>query len=511
MYTAADILQRNARYYPQREAYVCGTERLTHAQWFDRAKRLASGLYQLGLRRQDRVAVLAMNCLEIYLCYSAAEIASYICAPINYRLAPAEIAFMVQDSQPKILIFESQYAAVIEALQPKLHDVKHFVCIGETPTWATNFEAVVAMGSADGPPIAPHPHDYIYLWYTSGTTGRPKGVAWRQDRISETARVCALATEMSGATRVLQVTPAFHTGGRGFPLAASWNGGASVIHRAFDPVAMLETIQRERITMTFMVAAMVQAILDVPNVGSYDLSSIRNIVSAAAPIPVPLLRRAIELLGPVFSVQYGCTEVNNIANLPRHEVNPDGSADDIRRLASVGHAVPEVEIRIVNDAGENCEVGQPGEVWMRSACVLDGYWNNSAASIEAIKDGWYATGDIGVLDEQHYLFLIDRKKDMIVSGGENIYCREVETALAAHPEVRDVAVIGVPDPKWVEAVKAVVVLIPGSQLDVTTLIAYCKTQIANYKCPKSIDFVTELPRMATGKLDKPALRARYRS
>jgi acyl-CoA synthetase (AMP-forming)/AMP-acid ligase II len=510
MRTAGEIIERNARNFPDREAYVCGGRRLSHAQWFDRAKRLAAGLYKLGLRRQERVAILAMNCLEFYETYAAAEVASFICAPINYRLAAAEVAFMMRDSTAKILIFEAQYAPTVERLRAELRDVKQYICIGAAPEWAVEFEAVVALGTADGAPIEPRPDDYVILWYTSGTTGRPKGVAWRQEKLCETARANVMASELTGASRVLQVTPLYHIGGKGYALGAGWVGGTVILHRMFDPVAMLETIQRERITMTFMVAAMLQAVLDVPNLAGYDLSSISMIVTAAAPIPVPLLRRAIGLLGPVFSIQYGCTELGSIATLPRNEVNPNGSADDIRRLGSVGHVNQEVDVRIVNDQGGLCAVGQPGEVIVRSAAALDSYWNNTPATIESIQDGWYATGDIGVMDEQGFLFLIDRKKDMIISGGENIYCREVEEAIASHSDVLDAAVIGVPDPKWVEAVKAVVIRKTGSTLDSDTLIAHCKGRIASYKCPKSVDFVSELPRLPTGKLDKPELRARYR-
>jgi acyl-CoA synthetase (AMP-forming)/AMP-acid ligase II len=511
MRTAGEILERNARNFPEREAYICGDRRLSHAQWFDRAKRLAGGLYKLGLRRQDRVAILAMNCLEFYETYAAAEAASFICAPINYRLAPAEIAFVMRDSLAKVLIFEAQYTSVVDRLRSELRDVKQYICIGKGPEWTVDFEAVVALGTADGAPIEPRPEDYATLWYTSGTTGRPKGVPWRQEQLCETARANVIASELTGASRVLQVTPLYHIGGKGYALGAGWVGGTVVLHRTFDPVAMLETFQRERITMTFMVAAMLQAVLDVPNLERYDLSSIRMIVTAAAPIPVPLLRRAIGLLGPVFSIQYGCTELGGIATLPRNEVNPDGSADDIRRLASVGHVNQEVDVRIVNDKGGVCAAGQPGEVLVRSAAALDGYWNNTPATIESIQDGWYATGDIGVMDDQGFLFLIDRKKDMIISGGENIYCREVEEAISSHSDVLDAAVIGVPDPKWVEAVKAVVIRKSGSILDSDALISHCKNRIASYKCPKSVDFVSDLPRLPTGKLDKPALRARYRS
>ncbi|HEY2399789.1 MAG TPA: AMP-binding protein [Steroidobacteraceae bacterium] len=514
MRTVRELIERNARYFPNREAYVCGERRLTHATYAERAFRLASGLYGLGLRGQDRIAILAMNCLEFYETYAAAEVGGYIAAPVNYRLAAPEIAYLLRDSAAKILIFEAPYTAVVESLRGEVHEIQQYVCIGgdptECPAWALAFEEVVTRGSPDGPPISPQPDDYVYLWYTSGTTGKPKGVAWRHWKACESARANALITEFTGDSRVLQVTPAFHIGGKGYVVGASWVGGCTVFHRAFDPVAMLATIDKERITMTFMVAAMLQAILAAPNLHSYNLSSLRMIVTAAAPIPVPVLRRSIELLGPIFSIQYGCTEVGGISALPRWEVNPYGTEADIRRLASVGHIPPEVDSRLVNEQGESCGPGVPGEVVMRSRAMFDGYWNNSPATVEAIRDGWYHTGDIGVLDEEGYLFLVDRKKDMIISGGENIYSREVEEALASHTDVVDVAVIGVPHPKWVEAVKAVVVIRKDASLTEAELIAHCKTRIAGYKCPKSVEFVADLPRLATGKLDKPGLRARHR-
>lgn len=510
MQTAVEIIERNACYFPEREAYIYADRRLTHAQWFERAKRLAGGLYTLGLRRQDRVAILSMNCLEFYETYAAAEVASYICAPINYRLAAPEVLYMMRDSQAKILIFEAQYAALVDALRPELRDVKHYICIGDTPSWAVEFEAVVAHGTADGPPILPRAEDYIYLWYTSGTTGKPKGVAWRQDKVCESARSNVTASEFTGETRMLQVTPLYHIGGKGYALGTGWVGGTVILHRAFEAVALLETIQRERVTMTFMVAAMLQAVMAAYEQKPHELSSIRSIVTAAAPIPVLLLRRAIEVLGPVFSIQYGCTEVGGIATMPRDEVKPYGTADDIRRLSSVGHVNRDVDFRIVDDRGGLCTAGQPGEVVVRSASTLESYWNNSSATLEAVQDGWYGTGDIGVLDDRGYLYLIDRKKDMIISGGENIYCREVEEVLSSHPAVVDVAVIGVPDVKWVEAVKAIVMLKPDAMPDAEALLAHCKSLLASYKCPKSIDFVDELPRLPTGKLNKPLLRDRYR-
>jgi acyl-CoA synthetase (AMP-forming)/AMP-acid ligase II len=510
MLTVTKLFERNARCFPQAEAFVCDERRLTHAQYASRARRLASGLHRLGLRHQERFGILATNCLEYYETYAAAEYGGTILVPINYRLAPAEIVHVLRDAGAKGLIFEAQYAATIESIKPLLPDLAFYIRIGATSPDYLAYEDVSNQGDEAGPPVQPQPDDFSVLWYTSGTTGKPKGVPWRQRALFHTARMNAQASEMFRSSRLLQTTPAFHIGGRGYVLGAAYDGGCTVLQKAFEPVAMLRTIAQERITHTFMVAAMVQAVVAVPDVQSYDLSSLENVFSAAAPIPVPVLKRAIELMGPVFSIQYGCTEVGSICALPRAGVNPEGTADDLRRLASVGHPVAEIDFRLVDDDGDDCPPGKPGEVCVRSATVLEGYWNNSAATLEAIQDGWYHTGDIAMLDEHGYVFLVDRKKDMIISGGENIYSREVEEALAAHPEVADCAVIGVPDAKWVEVVKAIVVRRTGSGLSEEALIAHCRELIARYKSPRSVEFVDELPRLATGKLDKPTLRSRYR-
>ncbi len=510
MRTVRELIERNALSFPNREALVFGERRLTHQTYAQRALRLASALQRLGLRRQDRVAVLAMNSIEIYETYAAAEVGGYIAVPINFRLVVPEIVQVLRDSGARILIFESQYTQTVARLRAEPTAITHYICMGAAD-FALSYEQVVAEGDPGGPPFRPGPQDYAWLLYTSGTTGRPKGVPWAQEKILCSARMCAMASEMTGETRLLQVTPAFHVGGKGYVLGTAWEGGCTVLHRAFDAVAMLETLQQERITHTFMVAAMVQAILSVPNVERYDLSSVKQIFSAAAPIPVPVLRRAIALLGPVFSIQYGCTEVGSISALPRWQVNPNGGAEDLRRLGSVGRVSAEIEMELRDEQGNTVPVGTPGEVVVRSPSMLDSYWNDAGATIEAIRDGWYHTGDIGVYDEQGYLYLVDRKKDMIISGGENIYSREVEEALASHPAVADVAVVGVPDPKWVETVKGVVCLRSDQRVSEADLIAHCKTRIASYKCPKSIEFVTELPRLATGKIDKPGLRARFRA
>jgi acyl-CoA synthetase (AMP-forming)/AMP-acid ligase II len=508
MKTLGEMIERNARLHTHHTALVYAERRLTHGQLAERARRFSGALYERGLRRQDRVAILAMNCGEYYETYRACEWAGFILATVNFRLVPAEILYILKDAAPKALVFEAQYADIVDGLRAQLPDIEQYICIGDAPSWAVSFESVMEAGPVEGPPIRSNPEDYAYLMYTSGTTGRPKGVVRTHRAMCVTAESCALVTEFSGDTRVLQTTPAFHVGGIGFVNSVAWMGGTTVVHRGFEPKQMLETIAEERITFTFMVAAMLQAVLDVPELSSYDVSSIKNIVTAAAPVPAPLLVRGIEVLGPVFSVQYGMTE-SNACWLPAHEVKPQGTPEEVRRLSSVGWPCPGIELRIVDDHGNDLPQGETGEVWLRSETQLSGYWNNSVATVEALRDGWYRSGDMGYQDRDGYVFLVDRKKDMIISGGENIYSREVEEALIQHPSVIDVAVIGVPHEKWGECVKAIVVLRRGEQATESGLIEFCRGLIASYKCPKSIALVEELPRLATGKISKVMLRQRF--
>jgi acyl-CoA synthetase (AMP-forming)/AMP-acid ligase II len=325
-----------------------------------------------------------------------------------------------------------------------------------------------------------------------------------------TAEGGAYASDFTSDTRALLATPAFHVGVIGYALQVYWHAGCVVLQRGFEPAQVLKAIEAERITFTFVVSAMLQALLDSPAIADVDLSSLRNVVTAAAPVPVPLLQRAIERLGPILSVQYGATETGGTMMFA-HEVRPDGDDRDVKRIASVGHPGPRTRIRVVDDAGRDCAVGVPGEVLTFTDQRFDGYWNNTPATLEALRDGWFHTGDVGYLDEDDYLFLVDRKKDMIISGGENIYSREVESAVLAHPAVMDCAAIGIGDAKWGEVVCVVVVCKPGQSVTEAALIAHCKALIASYKCPKRVVLMDELPRTGTGKINKLALREATRA
>jgi len=511
----ADVIERNERQHGYKEAFSDEHgRRCTWAQYAERSRRLGSAMHRLGLRRQDRFAILAMNSLEYYELYGGADMTGFIPVLLNFRLAPPEYAAILKDSAPKIFFYDKQYAEVVAGLRKQFPEITHYICIdgGASPEIpdAIRWQDLLASGDPDGPPLRAQPEDFAYLYYTSGTTGKAKGVVHSHRQNAAISASSAFVTEISGASVVLQTTPAYHIGGRCYVSSAMWPGAKTVVHTLFDPLKVIDAIEKEKVTFTFMVAAMIQAVIDTPGIDKRDLSSLHKVVSAAAPIPVPLLKRAIATLGPVFSLQYGSTEAGMVCNLPKHEVKTEGTPAEIKLLGSIGHPAPGVKIRILNDDGEDCKVGEIGELVIKSEAMLTGYWNNHVATIEAMRDGWYRSGDMGYYDDNGYITLADRKKDMIITGGENVYSREVEEAIHLHPEVVESAVIGVPHPKWVETVMAIVVRRKGSALDEGTIVEFTRTQIARYKCPTRIAFVDELPRLPNGKINKVALRTTHR-
>lgn len=508
MKTLGELLERNARLFPDQEAVVYEDRRITYRQLLERARRLSSALYARDMRHQDRVAILAMNCNEYFDVYAACQLTGYICATVNFRLAPPEIEYILQDSSPRVLVFEEQYSEVVESLRSKLTSVEHYICIGQAPAWAESYDQVLDNADPAGAPMRAAEQDIVHLIYTSGTTGRPKGAARSQRGDLALAQNQAAAMDMRINGRVLVMMPMFHAGGLSMMLSEFWSAGCVVLHRKFEPLEVLRTIQQERIVTVHMAPTIVQQVLECPEIGNYDLSSLETILYAAAPMPVAVLRRGVELLGSIFVNSWGMTETSGTV-LPRHLHKLDGSEEELRRLGSIGQPMTYCDIRVVNDQGEDCPDGEPGEIWIRSPANLEYYWNNSVATIESLRDGWLRTGDMAWRDSQGFLFLVDRKKDMIISGGENIYCQEVEQAVMHHPKVSDVAVIGVPHEKWGETVMAVVVLQPGAELTSDELIEFTGTQIARYKRPTIVDFVSELPRLPSGKVNKIALRKIY--
>ena len=509
--TLADLVDRNARLHGENLHLVFESTRSNFSRLAERSYRLASALYKLGVRRQDRVGMLAMNCAEYLDVYGACEVAPFIASPVNFRLASPEIGWIVRDAAPRVLIVEQQYVAMVAALRSELPSVQQYVVVGgPVPEWATGFEELLASGDPAGPPLRPGADDIHAIMYTSGTTGRPKGAMLSHATMLATGEGWAMELEVDLGGKILLAMPLFHIGARSQGMAATFRGASMVLLKSFDARLLLETIPRERITQVHLAPTLVQAVLNDPEHERFDLSSLRTINYAAAPMPLTTLKRALKRFGPIMINGYGQTEGSG-TTLRKFYHLPEGSERDLKRLTSVGQAVACATVRIAGAADESLPEGQIGEICFRSPQNMVGYWNNSVATMEALRNGWLHTGDLGHMDADGFVYLVDRKKDMILSGGENVYSREVEEALMEHGAVTDAAVIGIADDKWGEAVKAIVVLKSGASATAAELIAHCRTLIAGYKCPKSIDFVDELPRLPSGKISKVMLRNRYES
>lgn len=507
--TLADFVTRSRARYASHTAVICDGKRLTFGELGRRAACLADALRREGLARQDRVALLAQNCAEAIEISNAASLAGYIYVPLNFRLAAPELAAVIEDCAPRVIFCEPQYRATLAAALEGAAVTPMVVPLGAGSAEAPAYEAFLMQGDDVPPRDGVSEDDVAYLIYTSGSTGRPKGVMLSHRGQVASARQLALTGGVRPDSRLLVTMPLFHVGGTNQSLAYLHQGGSVVLHRRFDPRALLEDLARYRVTGLHLAPVMLRAVLDAPELDAFDLSSIETIKYASSPMPLPTLKRAIEKFGPILVQYYGLTETAGIVTaLVKHEhvLAPDGEAP--RHLASAGkpHALCDVAIRRTD--GSAAPSGEPGRIFVRTPAVMLGYWNNAPATEEALKNGWLATGDIGFLDDDSYLYVVDREKDMVVSGGENIYSREVEEALLTHPSVAEAAVIGVPDARWGEAVAAFVVLRTDHPAPTEAeLIEHCRARIASYKKPRRVAFCAALPRVqGTGKIDKQALR-----
>jgi acyl-CoA synthetase (AMP-forming)/AMP-acid ligase II len=498
--TLADIVRRNRALFADRPALIFEDREYSYRAFTARICRLANALLALGIAPQDRIAVLAQNCPEYLELYSACEMSGIIIVPLNHRLALRELTGICEDCRPRILVAQDEFADLAHGLAGAVDGIERVIALG------AEYEALLAAASEDHPPTTPGPDATAYLIYTSGTTGRPKGTMLTQSAVAEAARCLALDCGAHSDDRMLICMPYFHIGGRIEQMCFTLMGATIVLHRSFSEEAILRSLEKDRITAAHLAPTMIQRLLECPRIASVDLSRLKSVHYASAPMPVPLLRRAIAAMGPVFTQVYGMTECIVSSVLKPHQHVLDGDAGDARRLASAGQAFYGCDIRIAGPDQEALPAGGIGEILVRSPSLMAGYWNNTSATIEALRDGWMHTGDLGTLDGDGFLTIVDRKKDMIISGGENIYSWEVEEALRTHPGVAEAAVIGVPDTTWGESVMAYVVRAAGAELSADELVAHCRRQIASYKKPRHIEFIDALPRMFHGKIDKKALR-----
>ena len=498
----ADVARRQAQLRPDAEALWFEGRSTTYAEFDRLSSQCAQALIAAGVRPGERVGHLAKGNDHFFVLWFGCLKAGACLNPVNWRLAPPEMAFILKDAGCRVLVVGDDYADTIEALDlPEIHTIIQFEA-GHA-AWPDFSSWISAHPDAD-PQCRPAADDDVIQLYTSGTTGLPKGVQLTEANFANVfeAAVSSWARFEPGEG-VLVLMPLFHIAGANVGLLALYQGARSVVMREVDVPAALRTIEGQRVRHGVIVPAVINMMLQHPACAEADLSSMTRIYYGASPISEDVLQRArARFAGAEFTQVYGMTESTAGGTYLRPEMHDPA----LGKLRSCGVPTPGFEIRIRND-GRDAAVGEVGEIEMRSPGIMKGYWNRPEATAEAIDaEGWFKTGDAGYFDADGFLFMHDRVKDMIVTGGENVYPAEVENALFAHPSVADAAVIGVPDDRWGEAVKAVVVLKPGAEADPAAILAHCRERIAGYKVPKSVDFAAALPRNPSGKVLRRELR-----
>lgn len=498
------IVRRNARRFPDKPAVYFGTNCLTWADFDQRIDRLTRVFQDAGLSSGERVAALLDNRPEYLEVYFACARAHLILAPLNYRLTRTELQPLIDQTEPAAYIFSENYA---NSLTPFFtRDDKLSLQIDGS---AATYEDLLA--EANEPPMTldADPDQPLAIFFTSGTTGQPKGALVSHRNLIANGYNQIIADRSRGDDVNLIATPLYHMGAVFMAVTYMMLGCTQVVLPAFKPDQWLAVAARRRVTVSLLIPTMINSVLNDAQASTIPLPSLRLIFYGGGPMPPAVLTRAMDRFGCGFTQGYGLTETLEATFLTAedHRVQGDPAAE--RRLASAGREAVGADVRIVDDDGREVAMGTIGEIVVRSESVIQGYWRQASATAEAIKDGWFYTGDLGYFDEGRYLFVVDRKKDMIISGGVNIYSKEIEERLYQHPAVLEAAVIGLPDSHWGEAVTAVVVRRPDRQLSADEIVTHCRETLAGFKQPRRVEFVDALPKNPSGKILKRDLRLRY--
>jgi acyl-CoA synthetase (AMP-forming)/AMP-acid ligase II len=506
--TLADMIRGRGVDHADAPAITFADRTITYAELDARSNQVAHALHAAGIGRGDRVAILDKNVPEFFELLLGASKLGAVLAAVNWRLAPPEVAQILNDSTARLLVAGHEFLSCVDEIEPQLKTIE-FVLSTETGTDHESFADWRDAQESDDLGIDVSPDEVAVQFYTSGTTGLPKGAMVAHGAMFPLVPAANEAMRLSDESVCLVCMPLFHIAGTGWGLLCLINGSRIVMLREVELDAILDAIERYGVTHSVFVPAVLQMLVAHPRVGNADFSTLDTILYGASPISEDVLVKSLEAFGCRFIQAYGLTETDGAIVLLPHEDHDVGGAN-AHRLRAAGVAMPGVELRIVDVFGDECEVGDVGEVWIRSPSNMVGYWNMPEATERSItEDGWFKSGDAGYLDADGYLYIHDRIKDMIISGGENIYPAEVESALMSHPAVADVAVLGVPDDEWGEAVKAIVVRASGADVTPEELIAFSRERLAHFKCPSSIEWIDALPRNPSGKILKTELREPY--
>lgn len=514
--TYADALYRHALLRPDEEAFVCGDARITWREYNERVNRIISALDSLGVTKGEVIGLLSWNCLESFDVLGAAMKGGFILSPYNPRLSALDLEHLIDYSEATIIFVGPELVSMIEEIRPRLSRVRHYVSLEAAAPGMLSHSDLLARHAPDEPAPRVNEDDPVYIIYTSGTTGVPRGALYTHARALHNIAARLAETPIAAGDKAVLTLQLFHVAGMEASQAFLYAGATNVILKTFEPRMLLQTIQAEKATDVQIVPTTLAAIFGLPDFEQYDLSSLKRVVYAASPMPVALLQRGMDIWGPIFCQFYGQTESGPVITaLSRDKhVAVYGTPESQKILLSVGHPAPGVHVRIVTEAGDDVEVGEAGEIIVQSPHLMAGYWRRPEETAATIVDGWLHTRDMGHFDDCGYIYISGRVGDTIISGGENVMPREVEEVLYQHPAVSEAAVLGVPDPYWVERVHALVVL---KVVDATTqetatpeeIIEFCRQRLARYKAPKSVEFVDSLPKNASGKIDKMVLKKRF--
>jgi long-chain acyl-CoA synthetase len=510
-----DIIDRNTLMWPDRIATIWGDTRYTFMEFRQRVNRCANAFMALDVMEGDRVAVLLRNCSQYVELHFAIPLGRMIIVPLNYRNRQKELTYAINNSGANSLIVGSDYLDIIDTIRQHIKGVKNFISIDEKRNGYLEYEGLLSTHSDDDPKVNYTEDDVIVLGYTSGTTGPAKGAMITQKNLLTEVRNSHATIPISPEDVGLNLFPYFHIG---FCRCTCYMAmGAMSVCADFDPQAVCQIIEKERVTQMAASPSQVTFLVNYHDVAKYDLSSLRKVICGGGPVPLATVKKFFELASEdfeIFWVTLGMTEAspcytgNSVRREMLGEVERKMNAFKGRKPSgvSVGWAYPYCQVRVVDENGQDVPAWEVGEIICRGDNVMKGYWRLPEATQETIRDGWLHTGDMGVFTDERELYAVDRKKDMILSGDENIYPAEIEEVLHSHPSILEAAVIGVPDEKWGETVKAIVVLKEGAKASEEEIIGFCKERLSSYKKPTSVDFVDELPRNPSGKVLKRELR-----
>jgi acyl-CoA synthetase (AMP-forming)/AMP-acid ligase II len=500
-----DVIRINAETYPDRLAFECEGETRTFAQFNSRVNQLVDALYARGLVKSDRIGLLSSNRIEMVEGYGAAEKGGFIAVPLNFKLSTAELAYLVENSGMRAVIAEGRYLAILEGISgPKVYVFR------PEGAQTASYEELVASGDRSEPAVRADPSDVAYMMYTGGTTGRPKGVLLDHCGQMANAKCTLIDATVEPQDTLLTVMPLHHIGGKNFATVHFHRACTNILIPTFNAATVLNALSKRNVRCALLAPTMIKMLLDELKGAPPPALNLKTIYYSSAPMPGPLLREAIKAFGRVFVQFYGLTESGPSGVMLRKEDHqPDGTPAQQERLAAAGRPQIYNQVRVVDDEGKDVGPGEVGEVIIGGQQVMKGYWNNPDATKATLRDGWIYSGDLGRIDAHGYLFIVGRKKDVIISGGENIYPREIEEVLHAHPAILEAAVVGAPDPKWGEAVTAVIVLRVGAALSEQETIQYCEEKLARFKKPKAVYFRQALPRSSLGKILKNEIRDEF--